>query len=99
MVAAGYNTPQPQGAGPSTTRKLSLKSPPLVYPPLPNPAPIVLPPIATPNIQAPIFLRTPLRHGIDKVVDLSTKEGAKYWERATKSLYDNEKFDVNPEGF
>ena len=46
------------------------------------------------------FLRTPLRAKTDEILDLSTKEGAKYYERATKSLYDNgPKFDVEPTQF
>lgn len=52
-----------------------------------------------PSTTRPVFLLTPLRDGIDEIVDLSTKSGAKYWDRATKSLYDGPKYDVNTETF
>lgn len=46
------------------------------------------------------FLRTPLRSKTSEVLDLTTKEGTKYYERATKSLYDNgPKFDVDSANF
>ena len=46
------------------------------------------------------FLRTPLRANIAAVLDLSTKEGRKYYERATESLFpSNEGFDVEPSKF
>ena len=46
------------------------------------------------------FLRTPLRAKSDEILDLATKEGAKFYERANKSLYDNgPKFDVEPTQF
>ena len=46
------------------------------------------------------FLRTPLRAGIANTLDFSTKEGRKYYEQATRSLFStDEKFDVEPGRF
>ena len=46
------------------------------------------------------FLRTPLRAGIGQQLDFSTKQGRKYYEQATRSLFStDEKFDVEPSRF
>ena len=46
------------------------------------------------------FLRTPLRAGIGQQLDFSTKQGRKYCEQATRSLFStDEKFDVEPSRF
>ena len=46
------------------------------------------------------FLRTPLRSGIANTLDFGTKEGRKYYEQATRSLFStDEKFDVEPGRF
>ena len=64
--------------------------PPITSPPVPMP--VTMPPPTT-------FLLSLLLHGADKLLDLSTKDGMKYWEKATKSLYDETKFDAVPEMF
>ena len=66
------------------------------------PAINALPPLTTvpPPVPTGPFLRTPLSAGITTILDLNTKEGRKYYEAATCSLYTTtEKFDVEPNGF
>ena len=43
------------------------------------------------------FLRTPLQANVDNTIDFASKEGRRYHEMATKSLFpDGEKFDAEP---
>ena len=58
------------------------------------------PQVAAVNQAGATFLRTPLRSGITDVMDFSSKDGRKYYEQATKSLFDSgNKFDVEPSSF
>ena len=46
------------------------------------------------------FLRTPLQAKVNDTIDFNSKEGRRYHEMATKSLFpDGEKFDVEPAKF
>ena len=46
------------------------------------------------------FLRTPLQARVNDTIDFASKEGRRYHEMATKSLFpDGEKFDVEPAKF
>ena len=46
------------------------------------------------------FLQTPLRSGANAIIDFSTKEGKKFYERATAPLLpDGEIFDMEPSKF
>ena len=61
-----------------------------------------LPPTAAVSPPLPVgpFLQTTLIAGIATILDLSTKEGSKYYEAASCSLHTTtEKFDVEPNGF
>ena len=65
-----------------------------ICPAPPPPAPPVVVPAAGP------FHRTLLRSGVNDEIDLGHKDGRKYFEQATKSVFDTgSKFDVEPATF